>query len=87
MTNEHDTGAWVELMTARTTPTELEQIIIEQTAIALADLHAQLAAMPVTAQERQHMAATVEPIVRSRTRAALTAGWESLQLETSGTIH
>ena len=91
MTNHDDRDAsWIPVFDASSTRADVDAAIEEWVGVALADVHAQLAAMPVTDGERRQMAAQVEPIVRSQTRAALEAGWQQLQVDAAsagGTIH
>jgi hypothetical protein len=87
-----DDSAWRPAFSVYSTPADVDAAIEEWTAWAVDDLHAQLEADPAfTPGQRIAALALAVPVIRTRTRAAMMAGWRQLQAEargsTSGGIH
>lgn len=75
-------------MDASTTLAELERIIDDETRIVLVDALAQLATDDLPLRDLAAAIHALAPVVRDRTRAALTAAWTHLQAESAASaIH
>lgn len=87
MTDDMLTEDWGLLFTVSATIEDLERIIVTQADVSVRHLAHQLDADDtLTAIERARVLARASPLIREKTREALTAGWLRLQAEAAGLV-